>query len=163
MRERKKKKGGITRWIRYPRLNRSLAVFLFPAFFSLSFLSLIRVLGKSQWRSTLTSRLFLFPTIVFCSRGGRSSSSRQILEWENRNGAVRDTEGFIIGSRCTGHDIKLSYAHLGIFYYHRGAKEHAFPSGDTPRCSSFFIFSSSSFSRSSQRFCCQVTLTCLYF
>lgn len=37
-----------------------------------------------------------------------------------------DTEGFIIGQRC---GIKLSYAHLRIFYYHRERRvgEHISP------------------------------------
>ena len=126
-------------------MNRSLAVFLFPTFFSLPFRFLFPLIPESSsspspsWRATLTSRLFLFRPSSFVRE--EEGVVGRFLERENRNGAVRDIQGFMIGSRCTGHDIKLSYAHLGIFYYHRGAKEHAFPTGDTPRCSSFFIFS----------------------
>lgn len=105
-----------------------------------------------------TSWLFLFRPSSFVRVRGKS---RQILEWKNRNGAVRDTEGFIIGSRCTGHDIKLSYAYLGIFYYHQEQRNTLFPPEIRygARLSPSFLLV---LSRSSQRFRCQVTLTCLY-
>jgi len=39
-------------------------------------------------------------------------------------GGGKDTERFIIGQRRAGHGIKLSYAHLRIFYYHRERRAH---------------------------------------
>lgn len=104
-------------------LRRSFTrLFLFPAVLTVS----------ERFNSSLLPRTgarYFFPvililTIIFCPRARKS---RQILEWKNRNGAVWDTEGFIIGSRCTGRDIKLSYAHLGIFYYHREQRNTLFP------------------------------------
>ena len=77
------------------------------------------------------------------------------------------------GPRCTGHDIKLSYAHLGIFYYHQEQRNTLSLSlslrryATVPRLFFHLSFpprlSLSLSASSSRRFHCQVMSTCLYF
>lgn len=88
-----------------------------------------------------TFRLLLFRLLSFVR--GERRTRREILGWTERAGRW-GTKGFIIGQRCTGHGIKLSYAHLGIFYYYR---ERAFPPVLRLWCkTSFYFFSAASLS-----------------
>lgn len=86
-----------------------------------------------------TFRLLLFRLLSFVQ--GERRTRGKILGWTERagTGGGRGTEGFIIGQRCTGHGIKLSYAHLGIFYYHREG-EHISSGSPTTARDEFFIF-----------------------
>lgn len=69
-------------------------------------------------------RLLLFRLLSFV-RGERRTRGK-ISAWTRKAGirGGKGTEKFIIGQRRAGHGIKLSYAHLRIFYYHRERRAH---------------------------------------
>lgn len=64
--------------------------------------------------------VILIPVVIFCSGREKNEGKNFRMDRKSRNKWREEyTEGFIIGQQRAGHGIKLSYAHLRIFYYHR--------------------------------------------
>lgn len=64
--------------------------------------------------------VILIPVVIFCSGREKNEGKDFRMDGKSRNKRWEGyTKGFIIGQQRAGHGIKLSYAHLRIFYYHR--------------------------------------------